>query len=89
VANNLEALPAVEKAVVIPIEHAGRCEALAAFVVVRPGSDATPVSLRDQLGQRVPSYMIPRDIICRPELPMTVNGKIDRARLAAELPRST
>lgn len=88
VATNLEALPAVERAVVLPIEHAGRCDALAAFVVLRPGMIATTASLRGELGLRVPSYMVPRDIICRPDLPMTVNGKIDRVRLAAELVRS-
>ena len=86
IATNLEALPAVERAVVLPIEHAGRCEALAAFVVLRPGMTATTASLRSELGLRVPSYMVPRDIICRAALPMTVNGKIDRARLAADLP---
>jgi len=87
VANNLEALSPVSKAVVIPIEHAGRCEALAAFVVVHAGSKATPASLRAELAKRVPGYMVPRDIFCREELPMTVNGKIDRGRLAAELVR--
>jgi len=88
VARNLEGLPAVEKAIVIPIEHAGRCEALAAFVVMRAGMEVTPQALRAELGLRVPSYMVPRDIHCRPDLPMTVNGKIDRGRLAAELHRS-
>jgi acyl-coenzyme A synthetase/AMP-(fatty) acid ligase len=29
--------------------------------------------------------MVPRDIICRPSLPMTTNGKIDRARLVHEV----
>jgi D-alanine--poly(phosphoribitol) ligase subunit 1 len=85
IANNLEALAAVEKAVVLPIEHAGRCEALAAFVVVRAGANATPASLRAEVALRVPGYMVPRDIYCRSDLPMTVNGKIDRSRLAAEL----
>ncbi|MBA3455851.1 MAG: D-alanine--poly(phosphoribitol) ligase subunit DltA [Deltaproteobacteria bacterium] len=86
IANNLEALPSVERAVVLPLQHAGACEALAAFVVLRTGITATPASLRTELAERVPSYMVPRDIYCRPALPMTVNGKVDRARLAAELP---
>ncbi len=63
VARNLESVPAVERAVVLPIEHAGRCDALAAFVVLRPGVTATPAALRTELALRVPSYMVPRDIL--------------------------
>jgi D-alanine--poly(phosphoribitol) ligase subunit 1 len=88
VARNLEALPAVERAVVLAVERDGRCEALAAFVVARGGAAETSTSeLRAQLGTRVPAYMIPRDIVYRAALPMTANGKIDRARLAAEVPQ--
>jgi acyl-coenzyme A synthetase/AMP-(fatty) acid ligase len=74
----------VEKAVVLPVEHEGKCEALSAFVVLHADASATPASLRAGLGERVPAYMVPRDILCRSDLPMTVNGKVDRARLAAE-----
>ena len=85
VAHNLAALPEVEQAVVLPVVRSGRCEALAAFVVLRPGAAATATALRDALGRRVPGYMVPREVRCRDRLPMTVNGKIalpgDRPRL--------
>jgi D-alanine--poly(phosphoribitol) ligase subunit 1 len=87
VAANLVALAGVEHAVVLPVERGGRVDGLAAFVVAADG--LTPAAIREALGRRVPGYMVPRDILCRPQLPMTVNGKLDRALLATELARMT
>jgi amino acid adenylation domain-containing protein len=38
-------------------------------------------ALRAQLAQRLPSYMLPREVRLLPDLPLNVNGKWDRAAL--------
>lgn len=39
----------------------------------------------ERAGQLLPSYMIPQQLICLPALPLTANGKVDRAAVTAEL----
>ncbi|MFT3925001.1 MAG: amino acid adenylation domain-containing protein [Myxococcales bacterium] len=50
---------------------------LAAYVV----TDATPNDLRSALRRELPEYMVPSVFVVIPELPMNVNGKVDRAAL--------
>jgi D-alanine--poly(phosphoribitol) ligase subunit 1 len=83
---NLRAGPGVRDAVVMPVVKNGRVDSLAAFVVLSerpPGSDfAVSRLLRGQLGERLPSYMLPRKFVFLDALPMTPNGKADRRKLA-------
>lgn len=46
------------------------------------GQLALPADWRARLGERLPSYLIPSELIPCRMLPLTVNAKIDRARLA-------
>jgi D-alanine--poly(phosphoribitol) ligase subunit 1 len=82
---NLRALAGVRDAVVLPVMVEGRCESLAAFVVLAEqpkGSEfAVTQSLRAQLGGRLPGYMVPRKFHFLEAFPMTANGKADRRRL--------
>ena len=54
---------------------------LVAYVVLENGApDAVP-QLREHMRRRAPAYMVPDAFIPLPSLPLTANGKVDRARL--------
>jgi D-alanine--poly(phosphoribitol) ligase subunit 1 len=86
---NLLALPSVRDAVVTPVIKNGAPQSLAAFVVLSSRTEASHFkltqSLRQQLSERLPAYMLPRKFVFRDAFPLTANGKVDRARLAQSL----
>ncbi|MFE6701107.1 amino acid adenylation domain-containing protein [Streptomyces sp. NPDC057718] len=63
---------------------------MTAYVVLAEGTDDSAadgagvdgVALRRALQDELPSYLVPADVVLLPRLPLTTNGKIDRARLA-------
>ncbi|MFE9411577.1 non-ribosomal peptide synthase/polyketide synthase [Streptomyces sp. NPDC006704] len=62
---------------------AGRSGAkrLIAYVVGPAGQD--PAALRDFAGRTLPDYLVPTDIVALDSLPLSANGKVDRAALPA------
>ncbi|HEY7566799.1 MAG TPA: AMP-binding protein, partial [Gemmatimonadaceae bacterium] len=75
----------VRDAVVIPSMRQGRPWSLVAAVLVNvlpSDSRAAAETLRQVLAQRLPPYMIPRHVRFLTSLPMTPNGKADRAAIA-------
>jgi D-alanine--poly(phosphoribitol) ligase subunit 1 len=86
---NLLGLAAVRDAVVMPVVKNGAPQSLAAFVVLNDRTAGSQFdltqSLRQQLSERLPVYMVPRKFLFRDSFPMTANGKVDRARLAQSL----
>jgi acyl carrier protein len=56
-----------------------------AYVVPREGAQASLMAdeLRSFVALRLPDYMVPSTLMFLPELPLSVNGKIDRQRLPA------
>ncbi len=78
----LESHPAVVAAAVLALPLAGSdADRLAAWVV--PQGDHPAVdALRDHLGQRLPSYMVPATVTVLEKLPLTANGKLDRRALS-------
>jgi acyl carrier protein len=54
---------------------------LVAYVVMKNGSHDT-AQLREYLKGRTPGYMVPDAFVPLDSLPLTTNGKVDRARLA-------
>ncbi len=86
---NLLALPSVSDAVVTPVMKNGAAQSLAAFVVLSGKTEASHFeltqSLRQQLAERLPLYMLPRKFVFRDSFPLTANGKVDRPRLAQSL----
>ena len=79
VAAVLKQHPAVRDAFVV-VERSGRPDAsLIAYVVC----GAAPSELSAFLAARLPGYMVPAAIVVLAALPMTPNGKVDRAGLPA------
>src|SRR5258708_7957508 len=86
---NLLALPSIRDAVVTPVIKNGAAQSLAAFVVLNRRIEASHFeltqSLRRQLAERLPVYMLPRKFVFLNAFPLTANGKADRVRLAQSL----
>jgi amino acid adenylation domain-containing protein len=77
----LERLPRVRQAVVCL--DGARC-ALTAFVRTADGKPLDPSEPAAYLARHLPPYMIPGRIVAVETLPLSQNGKVDRARLASE-----
>ncbi|HEY6391751.1 MAG TPA: condensation domain-containing protein, partial [Bryobacteraceae bacterium] len=78
VETQLGQLEGVEAAAVV-LKGEGERRRLAAYVVA---SGVDTEALRAKLRERLPDYMVPGVISVLDELPVTTNGKIDRAALA-------
>ncbi|MFE4520446.1 non-ribosomal peptide synthetase, partial [Kitasatospora sp. NPDC056783] len=74
----LAAHPAVRQAAVLPDDSGRR---LVAYVVADGPLD--PVALRSFAGESLPGYMVPAAVMALDALPLTANGKLDRAALPA------
>ncbi|RLM24495.1 non-ribosomal peptide synthetase [Brenneria alni] len=89
VENALVALPEISTAVVIAestgVTHRliGYCSVPDAALRKQPD---LPASLLSQLSAQLPDYMVPSVLVVMDELPLTVNGKIDRQALPAPQP---
>ena len=86
---NLRMLPAVRDAVVIPVIKNDTAQSLAACVLLDARNETSDFelahSLRTQLRDRLPTYMLPRKFVFLDIFPMTANGKVDRTALARSL----
>ncbi|WP_142399776.1 condensation domain-containing protein, partial [Mycobacterium marinum] len=78
----LAALDGVEHAVVIAREDTGQPR-LVAYYTTTSGTGLDTTDIRASLGQVLPAYMVPAAFIEIDELPLTVNGKLDRRALPA------
>jgi amino acid adenylation domain-containing protein len=82
----LRAHPGVAAAAVVTETNRAGATLLAAYVVPHH-ADATraldPAGLRAHLAERLPDYMVPAAYATLAELPLTANGKLDRAALPA------
>ena len=75
--------PEIHQAVVIVQEDHLEDKRLVAYLVMGNGGKLSIPVLRNYLGQSLPNYMIPSDFMFLTSLPLTSNGKIDRAKLPA------
>ncbi|WP_068157233.1 non-ribosomal peptide synthetase [Rhodococcus phenolicus] len=78
----LASLAEVSQAVAVVREDEGR-ERLVAYVVPVPGRMPDPVALRASVTAMLPEYMVPATVVPLAEMPLTANGKLDRAALPA------
>jgi acyl carrier protein len=73
--------PAVQTSVVVAHENGVDSKRLVAYLVPAPGFNPTAPDLRDFLGTKLPDYMVPTTFVRLAALPLTANGKVDRAAL--------
>ena len=73
--------PAVAQAAVVAREHVRGHKRLVGYAALREGHRATPQDLSDHVAERLPSFMVPSEVLLLPELPLTERGKIDRRAL--------
>ncbi|MBB5542034.1 non-ribosomal peptide synthetase [Paraburkholderia fungorum] len=78
----LRALEGVAQAETLAVEHEGRLR-LASFVAPSDGARLDEPALRAALAARLPDYMVPAVMLIVAALPVTANGKVDRAALRA------
>jgi amino acid adenylation domain-containing protein len=77
----LAALPAVRQAVVVAREVGPSDRRLVAYIAWQAGEDMTVSEVRRHLRGKLPDYMIPALVVTLEAVPLTPNGKIDRAAL--------
>lgn len=85
----LAAHPAVREVVVIAREDVPGDKRLIAYVVVRAEPAATASALREYVSRKLPDYMVPSHIVQLDAMPLSPNGKVDRAALPAVTPAVT
>lgn len=77
--------PAVADAVVLKVDEAGG--SLVAWVVATPGEVPDTDHLVERARRFLPAHMVPRAVVPIPEIPTTVNGKVDRRALLETRPQ--
>ncbi len=83
VAAVLGGAPGVGQAAVIVREDVPGERRLAGYAVPAAGASLDEAVLRDWLAARLPGYLVPSSVIVLEQLPLTVNGKVDKAALPA------
>jgi len=74
---------AIQAGIVVPIKDPSGNHLLAAYVVLKQPAEVNAGNLRKHLQSHLPDYMIPNAFVVIDSLPLTTNGKVDRAALPA------
>jgi amino acid adenylation domain-containing protein len=78
--------PAVGQCAVLLREDVSGDPRLVAYVVPHPGAQATASALRAYAREHLPEFMVPAACVILDGLPLSPNGKLDRARLPRPAP---
>src|SRR5690606_32091281 len=70
--------PAVEQAAVIGVEDASKGQVVAAFIVIRQGTELEAATLVAWCRENMSAYKVPKIVEFRDALPMTPSGKVKR-----------
>lgn len=77
----LDRHPAISASIVVARGAAGEEKRLAAYLVTSNGTTPAAADLRSFLQEALPGYMVPAVFVRLARMPLTANGKIDRAAL--------
>ena len=77
--NRLLELAKIKNAIVVVLEDTTNNKCICAYYI--PNETVTVEEIRNYLSERLPEYMVPAYMIELAEIPLTVNGKIDRKNL--------
>ena len=78
----LMAHPGIRQAAVLLRSDEGN-ERLVGYLVADGGERPSPAALKAHLDETLPAHMVPAAFVFVPAIPLTVNGKLDRAALPA------
>jgi amino acid adenylation domain-containing protein len=79
----------IRDAAVIVEESGEGAKRLVAYVVGRGAPAPDAAELRAYLGSKLPQFMIPSAFVALESIPLTSNGKVDRAALCAARPQAS
>ncbi|SFS44420.1 hybrid non-ribosomal peptide synthetase/type I polyketide synthase [Marininema halotolerans] len=77
--HHLQQHTAIKEAVVVAMSDSAGSQELCAYVVTH--REISHEALRKNLGEKVPTYMIPAYFVFLKQIPLTANGKVDRKAL--------
>ncbi len=87
VENVLHHFPNVREAAVVGIPDDVLGQAIRAYVVPVPGATLNEKQIRAFCAARLENFMVPKEIVFRPELPKTATGKVSKKALVEEAPQ--
>ncbi len=82
----LDRYPAIRSSFVTAASEDSGEKRLLAYVVAAPDTRLSAMELREFLGRHLPDYMVPSSFVKLANLPITPNGKVDRAALPKPTP---
>ena len=87
--NSLTAFDEIELVAVVLIEPKTEQAALVAYVEMTEGEVFQENSIRKQLAQKLPVYMLPSELHVVEKMPLTSSGKVDRKYLVANYTKNS